>query len=152
MTARTAPVLIACVLTSLVACVATAYGPQRGDSATDARGRQLVHETLAALPGAERGQLVPLGDPTLARVFPGHLWYVLRFRQYPVALMPPDPLKANNLFVVKPDGSVGALTDASSREAFFRSTLAPVTTQVEAKDATRAWLRLVEELQRLARR
>ena len=61
---------------------------------------------LAEHAGAERGQVVPITEDFLARIFSRHFVFALRFRQYPVALVPPDPLESNNLFVVKPDGSV----------------------------------------------
>jgi hypothetical protein len=114
-------------------------------SAADTRGRELLGPKLSALAGAERGQVIPVVDATLARTFSGCLFYVLRFRQYPVTLLPPDPLQVNNIFVVKPDGAVDHLPDVKALEIFFQSTLPRVTTDAEARDAARAWLRLVPE-------
>jgi hypothetical protein len=114
-------------------------------SAADARGRELLHQKLATLRGAERGQVMPVVEDVLARAFPGHLFYVLRFRQYPVALAPPDPLASNNLFVVRPNGSVEHLRDVGVLEVFFRAALRPVTTDAQAQDGARAWLRLAQE-------
>ena len=70
---------------------------------------------------------------------------MLRFRQYPVAVVPPEPLQSNNLFVVKPDASVEHLRDINELESFVRTALPPVTTADEAKGVAEAWLRLVEE-------
>lgn len=111
----------------------------------DARGHELLQQKLATLGGAERGQVTRIVDDALAHVFLGDLFYVLRFRQYPVALAPPAPLTSNNLFIVKPNGSVEHLSDAGALEAFFRTALRPVTTDAQAQDAARAWLRLAQE-------
>jgi hypothetical protein len=100
---------------------------------------------LAEFPGAERGEILPVTGDALARAFPGHQFYVLRFRQYPVTIGPPEPLQANNLFVVMPDGSVGHLRDLKALEGFSRASLAPVRTEEEAKEATKGYLRLAEE-------
>jgi len=114
-------------------------------TAADQPGRELLAKKLAEFKGAERGQIIPVTDEAAGRAFPAHSFYVLRFRQYPIAQMPPGTLSANNLFVVKPDGSVEHLADAAALESFFRATLAPISTEGEARDAAMAWLRLTEE-------
>lgn len=106
----------------------------------------VLAKKLGEFKGAKGGQVIPITEDSLTRVFPGHRFYVLRFRQYPVSLVPPEPLKANNLFVVKPDGSVEHIADTTALERFFRATLAPVRTEIEAKAAAKAWLRLTQEL------
>lgn len=113
--------------------------------ASDARGRELLQQQLATLRGAERGQVMRVAEDVLARAFPADLFYALRFRQYPVALAPPDPLAINNLFVVRPNGSVEHLPDVGALEAFFRAALRPVTADAQARDAARAWLYLAQE-------
>lgn len=104
-----------------------------------------LHKKLAEYKGAERGQLAAVADEALAREFSGYSFYVLRFRLYPVAIKPPEPLGSNNLFVVKPDGSVDYVPEAEALERFFRKRLPPVKSEAAAKLAARAWLRLLEE-------
>jgi hypothetical protein len=58
---------------------------------------------------------------------------------------PPDPLTSNNLFIVRRDGTVQHLPDAGALEVFFRAALRPITTDAQAQDAARAWLRLAQE-------
>jgi hypothetical protein len=111
----------------------------------ETRSRELLSQTLAGFKDADQGQVIPLPDETLGRTFAGHRFYVLRFRQYPIAVLPPAPLRTNNVFVVKPDGSVGHLADVAALEAFFRAKLPPVTTTAEATGSARAWLLLVQE-------
>ena len=106
---------------------------------------ELLTKKLAESKGAERGQIIPVKDEPLTREFPGYSFYVLRFRRYPVALLPPKPLGANNLFVVKPDGSVEHILETGMLKNFFRTTFAPVRTQARAGDAAKAWLQLAQE-------
>jgi hypothetical protein len=114
-----------------------------GASAGDATAS--LAKKLAEFKGAERGQIIPVADDAVARAFPGYRVYVLRFRQYPIALVPPAPLASNNLFIVKPDGSVEHIPDAEALKEFFRTTLAPVRVEIAAGNAVKAWLRLVQE-------
>ena len=116
------------------------------EAAAQARGRELLDRKLATLPGAERGRVVSIREGSLGRVFPEYLFYALRFRQYPVALNPPAPLRGNNLLIVQPDDSVALLADPEALESFFRSTLPAATTAAKATEGAKAWLRLVEEL------
>jgi hypothetical protein len=100
---------------------------------------------LAEYKGSERGQIIPVKDESLNRQFPGYSFYMLRFRRYPVARVPPEPLGLNNLFVVKPDDSVDYIVDTKMLKTFFRTALAPVKTAAKARDAVKAWLQLAEE-------
>ncbi len=100
---------------------------------------------LAEFKGAERGEVIPIAEKALERAFPGDLFYVLRFRQYPVAMAPPDSLRSNNLFVERPGGSVTYIPDVGALEKFFRTSLSLVKTEADAKGAAKSWLRLVQE-------
>lgn len=111
----------------------------------ETQSRELLSQKLTSFKGAERGHVILLADEAIGRTFPGHRFYALRFRQYPVAVLPPEPLKTNNLFVVRPDRSVEHLPDGGTLEAFFRAALLPVTAEAQAKEAAKAWLRLTQE-------
>lgn len=100
---------------------------------------------LAEYKGAERGQTISVSDESLTREFPGYLFYVLRFRLYPIARVPPKPLEANNLFIVKPDRSVEHIADTEGLKNFFRATLTPVKTEARARDTAKAWLQLAQQ-------
>ena len=153
--ARTVAVIAICVLAGRGPVLASGEEAKPSESRTpsataaaaaETRGRGLLERKLATLPGAERGRVVPIREGSLGRVFPGYLFYVLRFRQYPVALNPPASLRGNNLLIVRPDDSVALLADPEALEGFFRSTLSAVTTAARATEGAKAWLRLVEEL------
>jgi len=133
------------VRTVLVLCLALLTTPAWSAPAAEQRGLELLTAKLAELKGAERARLISVSDVAVARAFPALEFYVVRFRQYPTAEIPPAPLTANNLFVVKPDGAVERLRDARALERFFRETLAPTKAEPDAEEAAAAWLRLTEE-------
>jgi hypothetical protein len=104
-----------------------------------------IRKKLSEYKGAERGQINSVRDESLTHEFPGYSFYVLRFRQYPVAMAPPEPLRAKNLFVVKPDGSVEHIGNSDTLKNFFRASLAPVRSEDRARSTARAWLQLAQE-------
>src|SRR5215831_6763495 len=122
-------------------CLALAAGA----SAADDLAAELLAKKLGEFPGAERGQVLAITSPALGAAFPDEHFYVLRFRQYPLATKAPAPLQATNLFVVRADGAGDPLVNTGALEAFFRTSLRPATTDARAKEVTKAWLRLVEE-------
>lgn len=136
---RAIDVVMLCLLAVLGSHCASAEG-------TRAREGALINGALARFPGAERGTISAVLDEELTRTLPGYAFYVLRFRQYPVALVPPGPLQASNVLVVGQDDSVAVLVDVPALENFFRSTVRPVTTEAQARAVAKAWLRLSEEL------
>src|SRR5262249_59701884 len=75
-------------------------------------------------------------------LFPGHQVLVASFRQWPVALVPPEPLKSRNLFIVSKMGKMEHFTDAKGLETFFKTNV-PAT--ANGKNVVQAWLRLSQE-------
>lgn len=116
-----------------------------GAGAADDPAVEVLAKKLGEFPGAERGQVLPITSPALGVAFPNDHFYVLRFRQYPLVMAAPARLQANNLFVVRADGASDPLVNTGALEAFFRAGLRPATTDAAAKEAAKAWLRLVEE-------
>jgi hypothetical protein len=112
---------------------------EEGKAANAVRGR------LQEL-GAVRAKVAAVPDACVSRAFPGHRVFSSRFSRYPVERVPPHPLKAQNLFVVGPDGKPKLINDAQGLEEFFRATAAPVKDAAGAKLAGSAWLSLIEEL------
>lgn len=86
-----------------------------------------------------------LADARLAKDVPAVLFYLVRFRQYPVARLVPEPLAANNIFAVAKDG-VRLVTDVQGLQEIFRGALPPVRDAAAAKEAAYAWLRVAQEL------
>jgi hypothetical protein len=110
---------------------------------------------------------VRITDERLANAFPGYLFYISRYPQFPVARMIPLPLSANNLFAVKkelgaiagqmpPPRQIMLITDPEKLKAFFLATAEPIIKpnirmtpdgiHMRMKDMAYAWLRLSTEL------
>src|SRR5262249_24859452 len=95
-------------------------------------------------PQIDRARIVPVGDEVVGRVFPGYQAVAVRYlRTYPVRA--PLPLKARNLFLIAPDGSVEFDATREELKRFFRRNLSPSHDDVQIKDAVRAWLILAQE-------
>jgi hypothetical protein len=84
-----------------------------------------------------RSQVVD--EKFLQEVFPKHVFVAVHFPLWPVARVPPAPLKSQNLFAVARDGKLTHLPESKKLEEFFKSTLGPGLNQDKA---TRSWLRL----------
>jgi hypothetical protein len=112
--------------------------------AIGSRAKKKVEEHLAKLKAA--GAVVrPQEEPVLASLFPTRLFYAAVFRQYPVAIRPPPPLKVRNIFVYSKDGSLKQLSSAKELTDFFRTALRPAANDNVIKDVTRAWVALAKE-------
>jgi hypothetical protein len=134
-------IFLMCCLAMLMANLA----PADEAKPPDTRGRDLLAKKLATLQDADKGRVEQVTAEYLSRALPDHLFYMLRFGTYPTAQPLSPPLRARNLFIVKPDDSVEHIVDRSVLETFFRSTLVLVTTEAQARDAAKAWLRFILE-------
>jgi hypothetical protein len=85
-------------------------------------------------------------DERVARAFPKHLFFGVYFRQYPVARLVPKGMNASNVYAVGPDGKARLLKQTTDLHDFFRGNLAPAKEEKAAKDAARAYVRLLEDL------
>jgi hypothetical protein len=92
------------------------------------------------------GKLTYIEDPALGRVLPGHAFFGVLFRQFPVGRVPPPGLGTSNVFVVNPAGKVEVLATPKQLENFYKDQLMPAKTEARMKDSARAYLRLLEEV------
>jgi hypothetical protein len=108
-----------------------------------AKAKKAATEHLAGLKG-DAGVVTHIKDDTLDKALPDVICFSVLFRQYPVGRVPPEGLKASNVFVVDKDGKVKVITDTKGLEEFFK---AKVTAKEEAKakEAVVAWSRLSQE-------
>jgi hypothetical protein len=107
--------------------------------------RAAVERWLAGIRGAPTPEIIHVDDPAVLQSLPRHAFYVVRFRQYPVAPALPESLQYNNLLVVGPDGRAVPLSGSDALQAVFRAALRPATSRQKAETALTAWLRLVQE-------
>jgi hypothetical protein len=90
-----------------------------------------------------RGVLVrQVREEALARVFPAFLFFSVRFPQYPVAIRPRAPLRAQNIFVMDSEGELEQLYDLKGLEDFYRQHFRRALKEPAARDAVRACLAL----------
>lgn len=85
-------------------------------------------------------------DPSAySRTFPKRLFYVVRFRQWPVAVRPPAPLASNNLFVFEQGKPLRLIASNRQLQEYFSQT--PVTPGGEeaARLVLTSWLTLSAE-------
>jgi hypothetical protein len=92
------------------------------------------------------GTVLYIDNQSLERTIPYRLFYVLRFRQWPISANLPPPFASNNIFVVDPAGKVEMITNIDKLNEFFERDIHGVKSEVAAKDVLKAWLELSKEL------
>jgi hypothetical protein len=95
---------------------------------------------------AQDAKVYRITDDALARVFPAHLVFAVRFPMYPVAVRPRAPLLARNLFIVDKEGQMDQVSDFKGINTFYTDNIRKVLTGKEVVNPARAWLVLAQEL------
>ncbi len=96
--------------------------------------------------GVSAKAALPVKEEVLGKLFPDSAFYSLAFRMYPVAVMPPAPMKLNNVFAIDHKGAVEGLSTKEELEAWLRNHLPAVKDETAAKSAMRAWMALTQFL------
>ncbi|MFO0867231.1 MAG: hypothetical protein U0744_21760 [Gemmataceae bacterium] len=79
------------------------------------------------------------------KALPGIAFVMATYRQFPVAIAPPEGLASSNVFAVVGKEKPMRLADSKELEAFFRKHLIKVENAAQAKEALAAWLNLAKE-------
>lgn len=113
-------------------------------------GREKVQQWIASQTGGAGmqrmpGRLTRVCDQAVREALPDRLMYTLVMRQFPVAVMPPEPLAAQNLFAVDAQGKVAHITSPTGLQEFLRVRMPAVMNEAAARRAIFTWLRLVQE-------
>jgi hypothetical protein len=108
-----------------------------------ADAEQVVKDQLAKLK-AEGASVQPLKDPALGKTFPDYEFVSVRFPQFPVARLAPEPLRSSNIYVVSKEKTT-LLSDDEALYKWFKS-MKFGDREADRKNAVRAWLRLTQEL------
>jgi hypothetical protein len=126
-------------------CLAVLLGGAQLGAAQKQDAQARLKEHLGKL--AAGGQIVPLAGEPLAKIFPEHQFFALRFRIYPVARELPKGMKPSNVFAVPRQGQPEHLKDERALEAFFRAHAPAVKGKDDETAArlVRAWLSLSQE-------
>jgi hypothetical protein len=107
------------------------------------KAQQQVTEALNAVKG-NYARVLPITDDAVLQTFPKHLYFSVLFPQFPVGRPAPPGHSSSNVYVVarSGEGKPQFFSDAARLEAFFKSTLAPVRDDNQAKEGARAWVQL----------
>ena len=117
-------------------------GPIGLPSARAQTSQDLVTQYLEDL-GAMGYTITAVNTDYIASSFPDTDLFEVRFRQYPIAILPPEGLSPSNVFLVQ-DGEVFPLTSPGDLRDFFFEDLPAADDTDDAADAGLAWLRLSE--------
>ena len=108
------------------------------------KAEKVLAEQLEKLK-ATHGQVIWVDSPAVKKAFPKDVFFAVRFRQFPVARILPEGLKASNVFVVPDGGKARRLADAKALQKFFHDRLAPIKDLESPRNALVAWLSIVPE-------
>jgi hypothetical protein len=108
-----------------------------------AKAKAQVNEALERL-RVSWARVEPVTNEAVSRAFADYVFFSVLFRRYPVAQVPPRPLKPSNLYAVRrsKEEAPHLLTSPGELETFCRTALARAEDDARAKDAVRAWLQL----------
>ncbi len=100
-------------------------------------------------PVLSRGKLTYLDQAALKETFPGEVFYVLRFPQWPLPLDPPPPLASNNIFVIsatQKKGGAAPLTTGEQLKTLMTTSNLRGQSEQDKKRILEAGLLLAQEL------
>jgi hypothetical protein len=132
--------------TGCLAALLSCSGASGGDKAAPkqgGKGEQVLTDFLKQR-NVNGGQVVALTATPLSQAFPGHHFFAVRFRQFPVARILPEGMRASNLFAVMED-KVAHLKTGQALEAFFRAHAPAVKEEADATGVVQSWLWLTQE-------
>src|SRR5262249_47509922 len=142
---RVIPVLL--ILGALSGIIARAEDDARKEPTKE--GLEKAHKAIVEkFPVLKQDGTPPMNlvdNAALERDFPGRLFLSVIYRTHPVAVLAPEPLKTQNVFIVGKDAEVEHLTSSKDLEKFFRAHVGEVKDDKRAKDAVRAWLALSQQ-------
>lgn len=132
--------MIARVLLILTLAAFVPAGLMARDKTEDssAKAKAAVEKQVQDWKG-EGYRIQPIDEKYVRDIFPGHTFVAVHFPLWPVARVPAEPMKSQNLFAVSREGKVIHLPDSKKLEEFFKSTLKP---EAPVDKVTRGWLRL----------
>jgi len=119
--------------------------PGQADKPTPEEIPSVLTRHLQKIKGAELGSLSKVNTDSLQATFPKAQFFSLIFRKYPSEVVPPPPLKSNNVFVVQDDKVIHIPTE-SDLTKFFVANFPAKPDAEKVKAGTESWLRLASSL------
>ena len=126
---------------SLALLLGTAFLGHAGETQKEdplASAKEAVEKQVRDMKGSNFKTGV-VDEKYLRAVFPKHVFVAVHFPLWPVARIPPEPLKSQNVFAVSNNGKITHLADAKKLEEFFKATLGA---QLDQDKTVRSYLRL----------
>jgi hypothetical protein len=111
------------------------------------QSRYALDSWLSRFGGTESGRIGEYSNGAVSDLFSGYRFYTMRFPAYPAARAVPEPLKTSNVFAVSESRVVTHIPDEAYLQSFFMNALPRLPNENRQRDALRAWLALVQELQ-----
>jgi hypothetical protein len=131
-------------LLALVFVPVLAVAAKADEAQLDKKTQEALDKKLNELK-APKGDLYAVSGKPLESSFPKFSFAVLRYPQFPVARVPDEPLKSNNLFAIDAEGKVELITERKGLEKFFLAN-AVASEKGGRIQVLQAWLRLSQEL------
>lgn len=105
-----------------------------------------VRKHIDGLPnGMGAGEITWKGDAALKSAFPKYHFINARFRQFPVARIMPEGLRASSVFAVTNDGKIEYFKDTQALQKFFKTYATTAKDENGAKAVLGAWMALTQE-------
>lgn len=129
-------------LRSVFALLLAGSAVQAGEKGADegaAKAKEAVEKHLAGIKASDAATVRSVDEKYLRTMFPKHSFVAVHYPLWPVARVPADPLKSQNIFAVSGDGKVTHLADEKKLEEFFKTTLGG---QLDQDKTVKSYLRL----------
>lgn len=97
-------------------------------------------------PMMQMAHLSFLRSTDMEKTFPGKLFYLVRFPQWPISYDVPPPLANNNVFVFSKTQEMQLITTSQQLEKFFAAQLHGIKDARGARGSMKTWLCISEEL------
>ena len=111
-----------------------------------AQAEKAVAEQLKSLK-AEGAQVTLVKDDAVAKAIPNHVFLAVHFRQFPVAIAPPAPLKSANLYAVGADGKPTLVGNPEDLNKYLQAARIRAETEDAMKIVFQSWMRLAQEFE-----
>jgi hypothetical protein len=126
-----------------LALPAGAGEPKQPPKETVDKGQAALKEHLDKIKGTN-GQILRIEAGPLNELFPKAVFFAVRFRVYPVAVLTPPGMKPSNVFVYD-NGKLTHLKDELKLNDYFVEKLPAVMDDAAAKKVAQAWVWLTQE-------
>jgi hypothetical protein len=126
-----------------LALTAAAGEPKQPPQEAVDKGQAALKQHLDKIKGAN-GQILRIDSALLSELFPKDVFFAVRYRVYPVAVLTPPGFKPSNVFV-SDNGKLTHLKDELKVDEFFKEKLPAVKDDAAARKAAQAWLRFTQE-------